>query len=137
MGNGNPSQSSQDDPDSISSFWAGTAASAEEMSHVVRFALKTAVRSGELPGMTWEMVDLKKTNNYVTGYEKQPEENSPPRCLGRGSPQGTPECPQNRRESLEYRSAYDITGFRQDLPTSGNFRASFSRSSPRSDIKAF
>ena len=32
----------------------------EEMSQVVRFAIETAMRRGELFGMTWEMVDLKK-----------------------------------------------------------------------------
>ncbi|MHB8422347.1 MAG: tyrosine-type recombinase/integrase [Leptospirales bacterium] len=32
----------------------------EEMSQVVRFALETAMRRGELAGMTWDMVDLKK-----------------------------------------------------------------------------
>ena len=32
----------------------------EEMGQVVRFALETAMRRGELAGMTWEMVDLKK-----------------------------------------------------------------------------
>ena len=32
----------------------------EEMQQVVRFALETAMRRGELTGMTWEMVDLKK-----------------------------------------------------------------------------
>ncbi|MHB8369345.1 MAG: site-specific integrase [Leptospirales bacterium] len=32
----------------------------EEMGHVVRFALETAMRRGELAGMTWNMVDLKK-----------------------------------------------------------------------------
>ena len=32
----------------------------EEMSQVVRFALETAMRRGELSGMTWDMVDLKK-----------------------------------------------------------------------------
>lgn len=34
--------------------------SSEEMSQVIRFALETAMRRGELAGMTWEMVDLKK-----------------------------------------------------------------------------
>ncbi len=34
--------------------------SSEEMNHVIRFALETAMRRGELAGMTWEMVDLKK-----------------------------------------------------------------------------
>ena len=32
----------------------------EEMSQVVRFALETAMRRGEIAGMTWDMVDLKK-----------------------------------------------------------------------------
>ena len=32
----------------------------EEMGQVVRFALETAMRRGELAGMTWDMVDLKK-----------------------------------------------------------------------------
>ncbi len=32
----------------------------EEMNQVVRFALETAIRRGELAGMTWDMVDLKK-----------------------------------------------------------------------------
>jgi integrase len=32
----------------------------EEMNQVVRFALETAMRRGELAGMTWDMVDLKK-----------------------------------------------------------------------------
>ena len=32
----------------------------EEMGQVVRFALETAMRRGEIAGMTWEMVDLKK-----------------------------------------------------------------------------
>jgi len=32
----------------------------EEMNQVIRFALETAMRRGELAGMTWEMVDLKK-----------------------------------------------------------------------------
>ncbi|MDA8149897.1 MAG: site-specific integrase [Nitrospiraceae bacterium] len=30
------------------------------LSHIVRFALETAMRRGEIAGMTWEMVDLKK-----------------------------------------------------------------------------
>ena len=34
--------------------------SSEEMAQVIRFALETAMRRGELAGMTWEMVDLKK-----------------------------------------------------------------------------
>ena len=34
--------------------------SSEELSQVIRFALETAMRRGELAGMTWEMVDLKK-----------------------------------------------------------------------------
>jgi integrase len=34
--------------------------SSEEMNQVIRFALETAMRRGELAGMTWEMVDLKK-----------------------------------------------------------------------------
>ena len=34
--------------------------SSEEMSQVIRFALETAMRRGELAGMIWEMVDLKK-----------------------------------------------------------------------------
>ena len=32
----------------------------EEMNQVVRFALETAMRRGEIAGMTWEIVDLKK-----------------------------------------------------------------------------
>ena len=32
----------------------------EEMSQVVRFALETAMRRGEIYGMTWDMVDLNK-----------------------------------------------------------------------------
>ncbi|MHB1285889.1 MAG: tyrosine-type recombinase/integrase [Leptospirales bacterium] len=32
----------------------------EEMNQVVRFALETAMRRGELAGMTWDMMDLKK-----------------------------------------------------------------------------
>ena len=32
----------------------------EEMNQVVRFALETAMRRGEIAGMTWDMVDLKK-----------------------------------------------------------------------------
>ena len=32
----------------------------EEMNQVIRFALETAMRRGELAGMTWDMVDLKK-----------------------------------------------------------------------------
>ena len=32
----------------------------EEMGQVVRFALETAMRRGEIYGMTWDMVDLKK-----------------------------------------------------------------------------
>lgn len=32
----------------------------EEMNQLVRFALETAMRRGELAGMTWDMVDLKK-----------------------------------------------------------------------------
>ena len=32
----------------------------EEMNQLVRFALETAMRRGEIAGMTWEMVDLKK-----------------------------------------------------------------------------
>jgi len=32
----------------------------DEMNQVVRFALETAMRRGELAGMTWDMVDLKK-----------------------------------------------------------------------------
>ena len=32
----------------------------EEMGQVVRFALETAMRRGEIAGMTWDMVDLKK-----------------------------------------------------------------------------
>ena len=32
----------------------------EEMNQVIRFALETAMRRGELGGMTWDMVDLKK-----------------------------------------------------------------------------
>jgi len=32
----------------------------EEMGQVIRFALETAMRRGELAGMTWDMVDLKK-----------------------------------------------------------------------------
>ena len=34
--------------------------SSEEMNQVIRFALETAMRRGELAGMTWEMVDMKK-----------------------------------------------------------------------------
>ena len=34
--------------------------SSEEMNQVIRFALETAMRRGELAGITWEMVDLKK-----------------------------------------------------------------------------
>ena len=34
--------------------------SSEEMNQVIRFALETAMRRGELAGMTWEMVYLKK-----------------------------------------------------------------------------
>jgi integrase len=34
--------------------------SSEEMNQVIQFALETAMRRGELAGMTWEMVDLKK-----------------------------------------------------------------------------
>ena len=34
--------------------------SSEELNQVIRFALETAMRRGELAGMTWEMVDLKK-----------------------------------------------------------------------------
>lgn len=34
--------------------------SSEEMNQVIRFALETAMRRGELAGMTWNMVDLKK-----------------------------------------------------------------------------
>ena len=34
--------------------------SSEEMNQVIRFALETAMRRGELAGMTWEMVDLRK-----------------------------------------------------------------------------
>ena len=34
--------------------------SSEEMNQVIRFALETAMRRGELAGMTWDMVDLKK-----------------------------------------------------------------------------
>ncbi len=34
--------------------------SSEELSQVIRFALETAMRRGELAGMTWDMVDLKK-----------------------------------------------------------------------------
>ncbi len=34
--------------------------SSEEMCQVVRFALETAMRRGEIAGMTWEMVDIKK-----------------------------------------------------------------------------
>ena len=34
--------------------------SSEEMNQVIRFALETAMRRGELAGMTWKMVDLKK-----------------------------------------------------------------------------
>ncbi len=34
--------------------------SSEEMGQVIRFALETAMRRGEIAGMTWEMVDLKK-----------------------------------------------------------------------------
>jgi integrase len=34
--------------------------SSEEMIQVIRFALETAMRRGELAGMTWEMVDLEK-----------------------------------------------------------------------------
>ena len=34
--------------------------SSEEMNQVIRFALETAMRRGEIAGMTWEMVDLKK-----------------------------------------------------------------------------
>ena len=34
--------------------------SSEEINQVIRFALETAMRRGELAGMTWEMVDLKK-----------------------------------------------------------------------------
>ena len=34
--------------------------SSEELSQVIRFALETAMRRGELAGMTWEMVDLKR-----------------------------------------------------------------------------
>ena len=32
----------------------------DEMSQIVRFALETAMRRGEIAGMTWDMVDLKK-----------------------------------------------------------------------------
>jgi integrase len=32
----------------------------EEMNQVILFSLETAMRRGELAGMTWEMVDLKK-----------------------------------------------------------------------------
>ena len=34
--------------------------SSEEMNQVIRFALETAMRRGEIAGITWEMVDLKK-----------------------------------------------------------------------------
>ncbi len=34
--------------------------SSEEMNQLIRFALETAMRRGEIAGMTWEMVDLKK-----------------------------------------------------------------------------
>ena len=34
--------------------------SSEELSQVIRFALETAIRRGELAGMAWDMVDLKK-----------------------------------------------------------------------------
>ena len=34
--------------------------SSDEINQVIRFALETAMRRGELAGMTWEMVDLKK-----------------------------------------------------------------------------
>ena len=34
--------------------------SPEEMNQVIRFALETAMRRGEIAGMTWEMADLKK-----------------------------------------------------------------------------
>ena len=34
--------------------------SSEEMNQVIRFALETAMRRGEIAGMTWDMVDLKK-----------------------------------------------------------------------------
>ncbi len=34
--------------------------SSEELDQVIRFALETAMRRGELSGMTWDMVDLKK-----------------------------------------------------------------------------
>lgn len=42
--------------------------SSEEMNQVIRFALETAMRRGEIAGITWEMVDLKKR---IVTFRKQ------------------------------------------------------------------
>ena len=104
--------------------------SSEEMSQVIRFALETAMRRGELAGMTWEMVDLKK-RTVTLPETKNGQKRIVPlssvlfRC--RDNPQGTTEHPTTRRESLGYRTGYDLPKLRQCLPERGNFRASFSR----------
>ena len=71
MGNGRSSQSGQVYPDPLPSVRPGPRlhpgelgklleSLSEEMGQVVRFALETAMRRGELAEMTWDMVDLKK-----------------------------------------------------------------------------
>ena len=111
--------------------------SSEEMNQVIRFALETAMRRGEIVGMTWEIVDLKKRTVTLPETKNGQKRIVPPLFRCRGNPQGTPRNPTTRRESMEYWSGCDLTGLRQGMSENRNFRASFPRSPARGDQSAF
>ena len=89
----------------------------EEMGQVVRFALETAMRRGELAGMTWDMVDLKKRT--VTLPETKTK-NGQKRIVPLSSIavtilKGPPKRQKDRRKGLEYRTGCDLPGLCQGL----------------------
>lgn len=46
-----------------------------DLPHVVRFALETAMRRGEIAAMTWDDVDLKNEDSHSSGDQKWGETN--------------------------------------------------------------
>jgi len=86
----------------------------KEMNQVVCFALETAIRRGELAGMTWDMVNLKKRTvplpDTKNGQKRIVPQSSvavtilKDRLNFKGSTKG-----------LEYRTGFDLSGLRQGL----------------------
>ena len=80
------------------------------MGQVILFALETAMRQGELAGMTGDG-GPEETDGDASGNEKRPEENRSTLFRCRGNPQGTTEHPTTQWERLGYWPGRDFQDF--------------------------